>query len=145
MSCVILDHCYNSIVPWFFLFTTSILVPMRCKPRLFKDEGRCAKGSCWFTRRESGMRRLTARVGASLINNCLSPNICVTVSGMRIGWLVILLSASLAAQAGIKTDGTLRPTQTLAGPQFAVTPDLGRQVGGNLFHSFAEFNLAAGE
>jgi large exoprotein involved in heme utilization and adhesion len=64
---------------------------------------------------------------------------------MKPGLLVMMLSCSLVAQAGIKTDGTLRPAQTLSGPQFAVTPDLGRQVGGNLFHSFAEFNLAADE
>ena len=30
-------------------------------------------------------------------------------------------------------------------PNYAITPDLGQQTGGNLFHSFSTFNLATGE
>lgn len=47
--------------------------------------------------------------------------------------------------AEVVLDGTVGPVGQLAGPNYAVTPDLGRQVGGNLFHSFGEFNLASGE
>jgi filamentous hemagglutinin family protein len=45
----------------------------------------------------------------------------------------------------VATDGTVGPARTLAGPTFAVTADLGRQVGPNLFHSFGKLDLAAGE
>lgn len=49
------------------------------------------------------------------------------------------------ALGGITTDGTLGPRQTLPGPNFNVLPSLGKQVGGNLFHSFNQFNIASGE
>src|SRR5687767_5274155 len=63
---------------------------------------------------------------------------------------VPLLAASLAAAASpvaakVVTDGSLGPGRALGGPDYAVTPDLGRQVGGNLFHSFRQLDLAAGE
>src|SRR5205823_14006046 len=41
--------------------------------------------------------------------------------------------------------GSVGPAKSLAGPNFAVTSDLGRQVGPNLFHSFRQFDLAKGE
>ena len=31
------------------------------------------------------------------------------------------------------------------GPNYNITPDLGRTVGNNLFHSFTQFDLRAGE
>src|SRR5687767_9612268 len=48
-------------------------------------------------------------------------------------------------RAEVALDGTLGPMRTLAGPDYRVTDDLGRQVGGNLFHSFSDFNLNRGE
>jgi filamentous hemagglutinin family protein len=49
-----------------------------------------------------------------------------------------------AASAGaVSTDGTVGGGRKPARP--AVTPDLGRQVGPNLFHSFGKLDLAAGE
>jgi len=42
-------------------------------------------------------------------------------------------------------DGTLGPKGALAGPSYAITSSLGRQVGGNLFHSFGKFNIDTGE
>ncbi len=52
--------------------------------------------------------------------------------------------ASPQAQ-GITVDGRLSPAQTLMGPIHAIGAELGRQVGGNLFHSFGRFGLSAGE
>ncbi|MBI5639659.1 MAG: filamentous hemagglutinin N-terminal domain-containing protein [Nitrospirae bacterium] len=42
-------------------------------------------------------------------------------------------------------DGTMGKSGSLSGPGFQITSDLGRQVGGNLFHSFSSFNIAADE
>jgi len=50
-----------------------------------------------------------------------------------------------AGGQSITIDGRLSPARTLAGPNYAITPDLGKQVGGNLFHSFGIFGLATGE
>src|SRR5438105_4699091 len=52
---------------------------------------------------------------------------------------------STAADAAVATDGSVGHARSLSGPNFAVTPDLGKQVGGNLFHSFRQFDLARGE
>jgi filamentous hemagglutinin family protein len=48
-------------------------------------------------------------------------------------------------RAQIATDGTLGAPTTLQGPSIAIPRTLGRQVGGNLFHSFRTFNIKAGE
>ena len=45
----------------------------------------------------------------------------------------------------MRTDGSLGPRQTLSGPHFAIPHTLGRQAGGNLFHSFEKFDLAQGD
>jgi filamentous hemagglutinin family protein len=45
------------------------------------------------------------------------------------------------AFAQITVDGTLSAGRSLDGPNFAITADLGRQAGANLFHSFGQFNL----
>jgi filamentous hemagglutinin family protein len=47
--------------------------------------------------------------------------------------------------AGVATDGSQGPQRSLAGPDFAVTDDLGQIRGANLFHSFSEFDLNADE
>ena len=47
--------------------------------------------------------------------------------------------------ADVVTDGSLGPASTLGGPNFHVGASLGRQVGGNLFHSFSRMDVAAGE
>lgn len=57
---------------------------------------------------------------------------------------VVLVPASGRAQH-ITIDGSLSPAQTLAGPSYNITASLGRQVGGNLFHSFGTFGLTQGE
>lgn len=58
--------------------------------------------------------------------------------------LTTLLGGEAWAQ-GITVDGRLGPAQTLVGPNYAIGAGLGRQVGGNLFHSFGAFGLKGGE
>jgi len=55
-----------------------------------------------------------------------------------------LLAAATAVHAQIATDGTVGPARTIAGPDHAITADLGRRAGDNLFHSFSQFNIATG-
>lgn len=43
----------------------------------------------------------------------------------------------------IAIDGRLAAARTLAGPNYAIRADLGRQVGGNPSHSFGRFNVGA--
>src|SRR5579862_9809291 len=45
----------------------------------------------------------------------------------------------------ITIDGTLSPARTLAGPNYTIGANLGKQVGGNLFQSFGIFGLGTGE
>ena len=54
-----------------------------------------------------------------------------------------LLTPPCSAQ--IVVDGTLGPAGALSGPTFAIPDTLGTQVGSNLFHSFSDFNVRAGE
>src|SRR4029077_12977577 len=51
----------------------------------------------------------------------------------------------VAAAQRITVDGRLSKAQTLVGPNYAITANLGKQVGGNLFHSFGKFGLVNGE
>jgi len=55
------------------------------------------------------------------------------------------LAWSTQTPAQVATDGSLGPAGALAGPSYAITANLGRQVGTNLFHSFSTFNLANGQ
>ena len=64
----------------------------------------------------------------------------LTILGLT---LLIILSNSIRAE--IITDGTLGHQIDLPGPHFQITADLGQQHGGNLFHSFQEFNLQSHE
>ena len=56
-----------------------------------------------------------------------------------------LLPAAVGAQISI--DGSLRPgtAGSLTGPNFVIGSGVGRTVGNNLFHSFGQFNVGAGE
>ena len=47
--------------------------------------------------------------------------------------------------AQVVLDGTLGPAGPLAGPNYDIGAELGRQVGGNLFHSFGQFDVGTGE
>jgi len=53
----------------------------------------------------------------------------------------ILLLICNSVNAEVTTDGTLGPQLNLSGPDYQIGPDLGQQRGGNLFHSFKDFNL----
>ncbi len=54
---------------------------------------------------------------------------------------ILLLIITISTNAEVITDGTLGQQINLPGPDFQITPDLGQQYGGNLFHSFQDFNL----
>jgi len=54
---------------------------------------------------------------------------------------ILLLINSLSINAAVTLDGTIGRGGTLPGPDYLIGADLGRQHGGNLFHSFQYFNL----
>lgn len=63
------------------------------------------------------------------------------------GWIppcYLLLQPPLAS-AEVITDGTLGRATSLSAPNYRIAADLGQQFGGNLFHSFSQFNLKQGE
>ena len=67
------------------------------------------------------------------------------ISSFRTSLAVFLLLNAHQAWCGVATDGTMGGATVLGGPNYAITSDLGRQVGGNLFHSFSKFSLTSGE
>lgn len=64
---------------------------------------------------------------------------------MRYLLLITALCLINTAHAEIITDGSLGARVALPGKNYEITPTLGQQVGGNLFHSFEKFDLSAGE
>jgi len=63
-------------------------------------------------------------------------------------FIVLLLNAAFVLSelhAQIITDGTLGPAASISGPDYQIIADLGKQAGNNLFHSFSEFSISAGE
>jgi len=71
----------------------------------------------------------------------------------HLGYLVAAFAAFLldclapngGAAQHITIDGSLSAAQTLVGPNYTIGATLGKQVGGNLFHSFGIFGLSQGE
>jgi filamentous hemagglutinin family protein len=70
------------------------------------------------------------------------------------GWLLILLIGGVLsfqpvrwANAEVVVDNTLVTVtdSTLTGPDYQITPDLGRQIGANQFYSFETFNIKEAE
>ncbi len=55
------------------------------------------------------------------------------------------LVVPVPAAAQVTLDGSLGPATALSGPAYQIGAELGRQVGGNLFHSFSRFDLRAGD
>ncbi|MDM8561655.1 filamentous hemagglutinin N-terminal domain-containing protein [Candidatus Parabeggiatoa sp. HSG14] len=55
----------------------------------------------------------------------------------------LLICATL--QAEVNFDGTLGHRMVLEGPDYVIGAELGQQIGGNLFHSFDQFNLNMNE
>lgn len=62
---------------------------------------------------------------------------------------ILLLTAFISPvtllHSEIITDGTLGNQTSLTGPDFQIDQSLGQLSGGNLFHSFSQFNLHTGE
>src|SRR5215472_5991726 len=65
--------------------------------------------------------------------------------------LPVVAACSLSVISGAATaqhitiDGRFSPAQPLVGPNYAISANLGKQVGGNLFHSFGQFSLSTPE
>jgi len=59
--------------------------------------------------------------------------------------LFIALSVITIGHAGVVLDGTMGRSGPLTGPNYMINADLGKQVGGNLFHSFSSFNITRTE
>jgi filamentous hemagglutinin family protein len=64
---------------------------------------------------------------------------------MKSKLLFLLPIIPLSTHAQITTDGTLGQALNLPGPDYQIGADLGQQRGGNLFHSFQDFNLQSFE
>ncbi|RKZ70889.1 MAG: hypothetical protein DRR19_33020 [Candidatus Parabeggiatoa sp. nov. 1] len=60
-------------------------------------------------------------------------------------FIILLLIISLSIKAEVTLDGTLGRSGALPGPDYLIGADLGQQHGGNLFHSFQDFNLQGHE
>ena len=67
----------------------------------------------------------------------------ISLLGTSLFWLVVFWPGMSAAQ--ITLDGSLGPAGALTGPDYVIDATLGRQRGGNLFHSFESFNVNTGE
>ncbi len=59
--------------------------------------------------------------------------------------IVVIGLDSPGVYAQITLDGTLGPKEALSGPDFKIDAAMGLQRGGNLFHSFGQFNVHTGE
>jgi len=64
---------------------------------------------------------------------------------LSISTYIISLFTCITLHAEITLDGTLGPRGALEGPDYAIGAELGQQLGSNLFHSFADFNLNINE
>lgn len=71
------------------------------------------------------------------------PGVCASVSMLAAtGWVLFFSSTT---QAEVTLDGTLGPAGALAAPDYQIPAEVGRQVGGNLFHSFGVFSIDSQE
>jgi filamentous hemagglutinin family protein len=60
--------------------------------------------------------------------------------------LLFLVATFSNSRAGtVVLDGKFGTTGSLSGPNYDITSGMGRIVGNNLFHSFSQFNLSAGD
>lgn len=66
-----------------------------------------------------------------------------TKNKCRIGVCCFFIVTVTSAGAQVVMDSTLGQAGALAGPDFQIQAKLGKTVGNNLFHSFAEFSLAS--
>ncbi|MBI5641109.1 MAG: filamentous hemagglutinin N-terminal domain-containing protein, partial [Nitrospirae bacterium] len=63
---------------------------------------------------------------------------------IRTAALILIFSAA-GVDAEVVPDGTMGKSGALTGPHYSIGSDLGKQLGGNLFHSFTSFNIYTGE
>ena len=61
----------------------------------------------------------------------------------RMGVFFCFIGTTVFAVAQVVMDSTLGQAGPLAGPNFQIPANLGKTVGNNLFHSFAEFSLTS--
>ncbi len=66
-----------------------------------------------------------------------------TRTTLSLATLTLFISTTALAQ--VTLDGSLGRKGTLPGPDYQIGADLGQQHGGNLFHSFQDFNLQSHE
>ncbi len=59
--------------------------------------------------------------------------------------ICVLLSLPTVAAAEVVPDGSMGPTGPVTGPDYLIPDNLGTRSGANLFHSFSQLNIAAGE
>jgi filamentous hemagglutinin family protein len=65
---------------------------------------------------------------------------------IQLSFLIIFINLFYTnAAADIVLDGSIGHSGPLQGPDFAIPAEIGQQHGGNLFHSFGQFDLQAGE
>ena len=60
-------------------------------------------------------------------------------------YTIIIMFICLSSHAEIVLDGTLGINKSLEGDNYLIQADYGQQRGGNLFHSFSDFNLQSHE
>lgn len=65
--------------------------------------------------------------------------------GARVTALAVILFSSALGHAQIALDGSMGPAGPIAGPNHVIGSELGQIKGNNLFYSFSEFNIHAGE
>jgi filamentous hemagglutinin family protein len=58
---------------------------------------------------------------------------------------VLLIALLGLSHAQLTLDGSLGPQRTLTGPDYRIDAAVGQIRGGNLFHSFGQFNVGTGE
>lgn len=59
--------------------------------------------------------------------------------------VALLLGAAVGHAGQVVVDNSLSPGGSLAGPNYSIPDTVGRTIGNNLFHSFSQFNLDAGD
>lgn len=81
------------------------------------------------------------------MNLSLNIKVARTVLLKKLGFLLINAACFFItnSHALIVTDGIVGSATSLAGLNYAITADLGRHVGANLFHSFDQFQINVGE
>lgn len=65
--------------------------------------------------------------------------------GAAVTIVVLVAGVSISRAGTVVLDGKFGTSGSLSGPNFDITAGLGRIVGNNLFHSFSQFNLSAGD